>query len=107
MSQHFALRLVPPRATFPFDMDEREAALMAEHAAYLRGHFEAGAVLLYGPVLDADMPYGLAVLEVADEAAARAFADNDPTVLAGVNSYQLTPMVVGGAQGSRAEPSEG
>ncbi|MCU1485861.1 MAG: hypothetical protein JWN67_2607 [Actinomycetia bacterium] len=92
--QHYLLRLIPPRPTFPFDMDEREQALMAEHAAYTRVHFEAGRIIVYGPVLDANLPYGVAVLDVADEAEARAVGEQDPTVLAGLHTFDVSPMRV-------------
>jgi uncharacterized protein len=92
---HFFLKLIPPRPSFPFDMDDDERSLMAEHAAYLQGHFDAGKVVAYGPVLDAAGPYGMAVLAVADEAEARRLCEDDPTVSAGLNRYELSPMMLG------------
>lgn len=92
--QSFFLRLIPPRPTFHMDMSDDERRVMGEHAAYLKGHFDAGRVLIYGPVLAASGAFGMAVLHVADEAEARRIIDADPTVKAGLNRYELFPMPV-------------
>lgn len=99
MAKHFFLKLVPPRATFPYDITDAEKALMGQHAAYMKGEFEAGRVLVYGPVLAPTNAFGLAVLEVEDEAEARRMLDADPTVLAGLNRYEIFPMMVAAARG--------
>jgi uncharacterized protein YciI len=77
---HFFLKLTAPRPTFAMDMNPEEKAVMAEHVAYWSAKLVSGEVLLFGPVLDPNGPYGVGVLSVADEAAARAFADADPAV---------------------------
>ena len=100
-AEHFFFRLVPPRASFPFDMDARERALMGEHAAYLESAFDAGKVLAFGPVLDAAGPFGMALLEMRDRAEAEEFAAGDPTVRAGLTTFTVSPMRLGRAQGSR------
>jgi hypothetical protein len=41
----------------------------------------------------------MAVFEVAEEAEVRRFLENDPTVLAGLNTFEIHPMRVGAAQG--------
>ncbi len=94
----FFLKLIPPRPTFPFDMSADERRVMGEHAVYLRAQFDAGKVVVYGPVLDPSGAYGMAVLAVADEAEARRLLDADPTVRAGLNRYELAPMQVGAAR---------
>lgn len=101
--KHFFLRLLPPRPTFPFDMTEDERRLMGEHGAYLRTALEAGRVLVYGPVLAEEGPFGMAVIEAVDEADARQFVEGDPTVRAGLNRFSLAPMRVGGER-SRPAP---
>ncbi|SEW43398.1 hypothetical protein SAMN04488515_3075 [Cognatiyoonia koreensis] len=59
-------------------MDNRDA-----HLAYIA---ETGVVEMAGPVLDEEgaMCGSLIVLEVADKAAAQAWADNDPYAKAGL-----------------------
>jgi hypothetical protein len=95
--QHFFLKLVPPRDSFVMDMTADERRVMGEHAAYMKELFDAGKVLIYGPVLGMP-PFGLAVFEVADEAELRRLMDKDPTVIAGVNRYELAPMRIGAAR---------
>jgi uncharacterized protein YciI len=82
-------------------MSEEERALMKEHAAYVRGFFDDGTVLAYGPVLDPEGAFGIGLLEMEDEAEARRFAENDPSVQAGMNGFTIVPMRIAAAQGSR------
>jgi uncharacterized protein YciI len=95
---HFFLRLVPPRPTFPHDMTDAERALMREHAVYTQQHFEQGRILIYGPVIAQLDSFGMAVVEVSDLAEARAMMDGDPSVVAGMNRYELLPMHVAAAR---------
>jgi len=97
--QHFFVRLISPRATFPGDMTEREKALLQEHSAYMQGQFDAGKILLYGPVMAASGAFGAAVWEVKDEAEARGLVEADPWVQGGVVTFELSAMRVSGAQG--------
>jgi uncharacterized protein YciI len=90
--QHFFFKLIPPRPTFPADITPAEGALMERHSVYFAERFAAGQVLAYGPVLAAGGAFGLAILEVENEAEARAFGDNDPSVLGGLNRYEIHPM---------------
>jgi uncharacterized protein YciI len=78
--QHFFVKLIAPRPSFAMDMNEDEKAVMAERAAYWKAKLDQGEVIVFGPVLDPSGPYGAGVLAVADEAAARAFAANDPAI---------------------------
>jgi len=72
---------------------------MDEHSGYANERFVAGKILTYGPVMATGGAFGLAVLEVADEAEARQILENDPTVRAGLMKFELYPMKVAGAQG--------
>lgn len=71
------------------DMTEVERALMLEHVAYFASRTT--------PVI-ATSRYGMGVLEVDDEAAAHAIMAADPTIRAGLNRYELSPMRVGNAR---------
>ena len=74
----FALMTKDKPGALQTRMDNREA-----HLAYIT---ETGVVEMAGPVLDDDgqMCGSLIVLEVADLAAAQAWADNDPYAKAGL-----------------------
>ena len=77
---HFFLKLIAPRPTFAMDMDDAEKKMMHEHFLYWKGRQDAGDVVVFGPVLDPQGPYGMGIISAADEAAARAFADGDPAI---------------------------
>lgn len=59
------------------------------HLAAMRDRFDAGQLLLGGPF---DQGGGIAVLDVPDEAAARAVMDADPAVQAGVMVYEIKAL---------------
>jgi len=90
--QRFFLKLVPPRPTFATDITPEEAKLMQLHADYWTAQFAKGSVLIIGPVLDPKGVFGMAVLETATEEEARPLAINDPSVKAGLNKVELSPM---------------
>jgi uncharacterized protein YciI len=96
--RHYYLKLIAPRPTFPADITEQERALMNEHSAYCEQQFAAGKLLAYGPVMAPGGAFGVAILEVADEAEARKFGENDPSVRAGVNRFEFFPMHVAAAR---------
>jgi uncharacterized protein YciI len=91
---HYYFKLIPPRPTFPQDMSSEERALMEKHATYFQQQFELGRIILYGPVLASNGAFGLGILEVADETEARRFGENDPSVRAGLNQFEVHPMRV-------------
>ncbi len=55
---------------------------MARHADYWRAQAKAGVAIAVGPVFEGEGAWGMAVIEVADEAAAHQVADGDPIVQA-------------------------
>jgi len=79
---YYLLKLLPPRPTFPFDMTDTERELMQKHSEYWQMFTDKGAVILVGPVLDPDGPWGVAIIEVDDDNAAQTLADNDPVIKA-------------------------
>ncbi len=99
--QHYFFKLIPPRSTFPGDITAEERALMAQHAAHCAEHFSAGRILAYGPVMAPGAAFGFGVFEVESESEARSIGDNDPTVLAGMNTYEIYPMHLANIQAKR------
>jgi uncharacterized protein YciI len=92
--QHYYFKLIPPRPSFPQDITSEERALMDQHSVYFRQHFDLGNLLLYGPVMAPKGAFGVGILEVADEAEARRFGENDPSVRGGLNRFEVYPMQV-------------
>ncbi|HET7805240.1 MAG TPA: YciI family protein [Pseudolabrys sp.] len=90
---HFFLKLVAPRPTFANDMNDQEKAMMQEHFLYWKGRQDRGEVLVFGPVLDPDGPYGMGIINVTDEAEARAFSAADPAIRANIGfTCEIHPM---------------
>jgi uncharacterized protein YciI len=90
---NFVLRLIPPRPTFAADMTPAEREAMAAHVVYWRERMDEGRVLIFGPTQGPDCVYGIAILDAADEAQARALADADPLRADGAWSDELHPML--------------
>jgi uncharacterized protein len=100
---HYFVKLIPPRPTFPMDITPEEKLLMQEHARYTQEGFADGKILLYGPVMARGGAFGMAVFEAHDEVEVRQFVENDPTVRAGLNTFEVSPMRVAAARGFGAQ----
>lgn len=90
---YFFLRLQPPRPTFPHDGTGEEMAAMKRHAEYWHQNALAGSAIAVGPVFEGEGAFGVAIVEVADQAAAKALADADPIVTSGFGfRFDVLPM---------------
>jgi uncharacterized protein len=68
----------------------REWAVFEEHGAWLEARFAAGEVSFAGRCFDG--PFGLIVLDAADERQARRLMEDDPSVRDGVQTAELHPF---------------
>ncbi|MDE1993427.1 MAG: hypothetical protein KGI75_13065 [Rhizobiaceae bacterium] len=90
---YFHLKLTPPRPSFPHDATGEEMAAMQRHAAYWREQADAGTAIVVGPVFAAGGAFGIAVIDVEDAGAARALAEADPVLSAGLGfDFEISPM---------------
>ncbi|MBB3915766.1 YciI family protein [Rhizobium fabae] len=90
---YFFLRLLPPRPTFPHDGTGEEMAAMKRHAEYWQRNAFAGSAITVGPVFEGEGAWGMAVVEVEDQAAAQALADSDPIITSGLGfRFDILPM---------------
>jgi uncharacterized protein YciI len=90
---YFHLKLMPPRPSFPQDATAEELAAMQRHSVYWRQKAAAGVAIAVGPVFDPRGAWGMAVIEVDDEEAARATADADPVAQAGLGfHFEVSPI---------------
>jgi uncharacterized protein len=96
---HYFVKLIPPRPTFVQDMSPEEGRLMGEHGKAMRTHFDAGRLLIYGPVMAPGSSFGMAVFDAAEESEVHRLMDADPTIVAKLNTYEVYPMRVGAARG--------
>jgi uncharacterized protein YciI len=69
-----------------------EARIMGVHFEYLKGLFEQGTVILFGPCTDRAL--GLCVYEAASDEEALAIKDGDPAVQAGVMLGEVHPFKI-------------
>jgi len=88
----FLYRLLPPRPTFAQDMSAAEAEVMERHVGYWQDLLNRDVAVAFGPVLDPDDPWGLGLLDLDDEQAARSIGEGDPAVQSGTCTYELLPM---------------
>ena len=82
--KYFLFKLIPPRPTFPQDITESEGKLMQDHVAYWRGLADKRTALIFGPVLDPDGMYGIAIIETNDGTVVQDIGKNDPAIKAEV-----------------------
>jgi uncharacterized protein len=95
----FFCKLIPPRATFAQDMSEAEAKIMEEHAGYWHDLMEKRRAVTFGLVADPDGAYGIGVVDVDGDAAARQLTENDPTILSRRGfRFEVYPMPFGAAR---------
>ena len=94
----FLFRLVPPRADFAQTMTAAEQDAMQRHQAYWHDLLAAGHVVVYGPVADPEGVWGMGVLRAADRAQVLEIGNSDPSVLAGVNTFEVFE-IMGGVTG--------
>src|SRR5215204_2872146 len=87
---------LPPAAAAPnfrlryeFGGGRRDAA---SRVAYWQDLLNRDVALAFGPVLDPEDPWGLGLLDLEDEQAARAIGASDPAVETGTCTYEVVPM---------------
>ena len=97
----FLFRLIPPRADFAQTMTSDEQQAMAGHQDYWRKLLADGRVVVYGPVADPEGVWGMGVLRARDQAEVLEIGHRDPSVLAGVNSFEVFE-IMGGITGRAA-----
>ena len=68
---------------------------MQEHAVYWKGLADRGVAIVFGPVLDPKWVWGIAVVEVSDEADARELVPNDLVFKVHLGQIEVYPMCSG------------
>ena len=91
----FLFRLVPPRADFAQTMTPAEQDAMQRHQAYWQDLLSEGRVVVYGPVADPEGIWGMGVLRAAGRAQVLEVGNSDPSVLAGVNTFEVFEIMDG------------
>ena len=89
-TMHFFAKLIPPRQDFPTTMTAQEQEVMSRHFAYLTRLTMEKSVVMAGPCLDP--VFGAVVISANSLDAATEIMKNDPSVLEGVNNFEIQPM---------------
>ncbi len=79
-----------PRPTFHRDMTQDERDTMQRHVAYWKQFADAGAAIVFGPVMDPSGVYGIGVYNVRDEDEFRTMLEHDPAK--GLFTFEFHPM---------------
>ena len=93
--KHFFYKLIPPRPDFHLTQNESEKAIMQKHAAYWAGLTADKKAIIYGPVFHEEGVFGIAIIEVNSDEEANEIAKNDPAILSNLNTFELSPMMIG------------
>lgn len=68
---------------------------VGRHFRHLKAATESGQVILVGRTLEAgDKTFGLVIFEAEDATAAKAFAESDPAVVAGIMTVEVRPFAL-------------
>jgi uncharacterized protein YciI len=90
----YVLRLVP-RLYSDAAWTKEDEMVIARHLTRFRHAIDKGELILAGRTKEpGDKTFGIAIFEAADEAAARAFMESDPAVVAGLMTAELHPFAV-------------
>lgn len=90
----YVLRLVP-RVQDDAAWTDADKAAVSQHFQRLQQATAEGRVILAGRTAEpGDKTFGLVIFEAADDAAAQAFMESDPSVVAGVMTATLHPYKV-------------
>lgn len=90
----YVLRLVP-RLHSDAAWTKEDEMVISRHLTRFRHAIDKGELILAGRTTEpGDKTFGIAIFEAADEAAARAFMESDPAVVAGLMTAELHPFAV-------------
>ena len=90
----YVLRLVP-RLHNDSAWTKEDNMAISRHFARFQHAIETGELILAGKTKEpGDKTFGIAIFEAKDEAAARAFMESDPAVVAGLMTAELHPFSV-------------
>jgi len=90
--QHFFIRLIGTINGWPENMTTDEKQIMSDHFEYLRELTLKRKVIAAGPVFDP--VFGMIILQSESEKEARHIMDNEPSVVQGIHTYEISPMRV-------------
>lgn len=89
---HYLYRFIAHRPDFATTMTPEERTIMQEHVAYWRTQTEAGHALLFGPVVDPEQSWGIAVVEADSAQHLAELRQDDPVITHDLGMVDVLPM---------------
>src|SRR6266566_5173217 len=90
----YVLHLVP-RLYADASWTDEDRKVLQRHCVRFQEAIKAGKLILAGRTSESgDKTFGIAIFEAKDEAAAQAFMESDPAVVAGLMTAELHPFTV-------------
>ena len=86
--KHFIGIIKPAREGFMTTPTEEETKVMQEHFEYLKGLLAEGKLVLAGPAINPDNPFGLYIFECETLEEAEKLFKDDPSIKAGVQEIK-------------------
>ncbi|MHA1367101.1 MAG: YciI family protein [Candidatus Heimdallarchaeota archaeon] len=87
--EYYIAIIKPVREDFMKNWTEADEKIMGEHFEYLKKLLAAGELVLAGPALNEDKPFGLVILKCNSLEKAKEIMANDPSVKSGVQNLKL------------------
>jgi uncharacterized protein YciI len=94
----------PPRENFAATMTDEEQAVWAVHFERFKRLLKEGIIVLVGPTLG-EKNTGIAIIEAADEEAARRIMAEDPVIAGGYAAGELRPFRISLIRGRDGGPA--
>ena len=105
--RQFLVRLEPVRKDFTLqNMTDEERRITGEHAAYLKDLIDQGKLAFAGQVFDPKGLWGILIVNAADQEAATALLNGDPTIKAKVFRGEVIPFRTVFQRGAESTPRE-
>jgi hypothetical protein len=65
---------------------------MQEHSVFWKDLLDEGMCIIYGPVFEPDITYGIGIFSVKDDTIVQEIVNNDPSVKKGLNRFEIFSM---------------
>ena len=87
--EHYIAIIKPVREDFMKNWTEADEKIMGEHFEYLKSLLKEGKLVIAGPALNEQKPFGLVILHCDSLEEANKIMTNDPSVKSGIQNLKL------------------
>jgi len=94
-TNYFIAIIKPKRDDFLTNPDNKEMAIMSDHFLYLKNLMQKGLILLAGPTLNNENPFGIIILNITSKKEAQRLLNHDPSIKQNIQQLvELEPFKV-------------